>query len=542
MTGLRELRPHQVAGLDGLKLAFAEGCHRPLLQAPTGYGKTVIAAYICAGVMRKLRRVAFCVPSISLIDQTFERFVENGILPEQMGVIQADHPWRRPAAPIQICSAQTLARRELPDVDVVVFDEAHKRFAVYERWMADSGYDVGKGGESQEDEKTAVAPIQAPANGLLAANRRPKFIGLTATPWSKGLGRLFDRLIKPTSLQELIDLGYLSPMRVFAPASPDLSGVRTKQTPDGLDYDESQLAVAMDKPHLVADVVETWLQRGERRPTLCFATGRMHAQHIHERFERAGVKSAYVDANTPREERDEIGRRLKAGEIEVVCNIGVLTTGIDWDVRCIILARPTKSEQLFVQIIGRGLRTADGKADCIILDHSDTHKNLGMVTSIDRDELCDGNPKKAASTSAERKDDDLLPKCCEACTALMAKSEKVCLSCGWEFPKPIPIHTEDGELIEFDGRPGKKGGPRVVDQIAAMGKSSVFYQLNAIADERGYSDGWVAHKYKTVFGVWPRGVDKGRIEVPTMMLASWVRSQAIRWAKSNRNSNHGASA
>jgi Helicase conserved C-terminal domain len=92
---------------------------------------------------------------------------------------------------------------------------------------------------------------------------------------------------------------------------------------------------------------------------------------------RAGVSAGYIDAYTPSAERKQIERQFHAGEITVVCNVGCLTTGADWDVRCIILARPTKSEMLFVQIIGRGLRTATGKLDCLILDHSDTHARLG---------------------------------------------------------------------------------------------------------------------------------------------------------------------
>lgn len=326
---LRPLRPHQVAALDGLKASLMAGHRRPMLQAPTGSGKTICAAHIVAGAMAKHKRVAFCVPALSLVDQTFERFQENGISPLDMGIQQADHPWRREFAPVQIATAQTLSRRALPQADVVVIDEAHIRFAVYERWM-------------REHPETV-------------------FIGLSATPWSTGLGRLFDDLVKPVTIAELIDAGLLSRFRVFAPSKPDLDGVKTVAG----DYHEGQLAERMNQPKLVADIVETWLARGENRPTLCFATGRKHARAIHDQFRSVGVPAAYVDANTPRAEREAIGRALAAGEIKIVCNIGTLTTGIDWDVRCIILARPTQSESLFVQIVGRGLRTADGKPDCL---------------------------------------------------------------------------------------------------------------------------------------------------------------------------------
>ena len=318
---LRPLREHQQAALDGLRASFRAGKRRPMLSLATGSGKTVVGAHVVAGAHAKGNRVTFCVPALSLVDQTFERFRENGIAADDMGIIQADHPWRRPDAPIQIATAQTLARREKPPTDVVVVDEAHIRFKVYEDWMKESPDKL--------------------------------FIGLSATPFSRGLGKLYDDLIQPITMAGLIARGYLAPPRVFAPTHPDLSGVKIGS--DG-DYEEGGLEEVMGAKTIVADVVATWLAKAERKPTLCFAVNRAHAQKLHDEFLASHVSVAYIDAFTPREERDEIGRKLKTGEVEVVCNIGCLTTGIDWDVRCISLARPTRSEILFVQIIGRGLR------------------------------------------------------------------------------------------------------------------------------------------------------------------------------------------
>lgn len=342
-----------------------------MLQLPTGAGKTVIAAHIVAGARSKGNRVTFCVPSLSLVDQTFDRFRQNGLDSGDIGILQADHPWRRPHAPIQIATAQTLARRELPKTEIVVIDEAHVRFSIYDRRMA------------------------YPDSGVKA------FIGLSATPWSAGLGKQFDHLITPVSMRELIAAGYLSPFKVWAPSHPDLDGVKIDAKTG--DFQTGDLSERMSKPHLIADIVGNWLEKGENRPTLCFAVDRAHAAVLHEQFERNGVPSAYVDANTPREEREDIGRRLASGVVKVVVNIGTLTTGVDWDVRCLILARPTRSESLFVQIIGRALRTAPGKEFATILDHSDTHLRLGMVTHIDFDELDGGKqPRKSTQKPKER--------------------------------------------------------------------------------------------------------------------------------------------
>lgn len=490
MTSLRPLRPHQQLALDGVKASLMAGHRRPIVQAPTGAGKTVIAAHMVAGARAKSKRVAFVVPTLGLIDQTIERFVENGIDPSEIGVVQGDHSWRRPHAPIQVCTAQTLSRRDFPAVDVVVVDEAHVRFAVVERWMRDSSI---------------------------------PFVGLSATPWAKGLGKVYDDLVKPTSLAELIALGYLSPFRVFAPSKPDLTGVRTVAG----DWQQDDLAEAVNKPQLVADIVLTWLLRGEDRPTLCFATGRQHAKAIHDQFESVGVPVAYVDADTPREERSEIGRRLQAGEIKIVCNIGTLTTGIDWDVRCLILARPTKSESLFVQIIGRALRTADGKADAIILDHSDTHMRLGMVTDIDHDELDTGREAKAIAKKREKKTP--LPKCCPKCTALLPLMQRVCFSCGYEMPIRAP-EMADGELVEM-GAGGKAKPSSAIMELRKLGKQSVYSQLNAIRRETHRKPGWVAHTYRDIFGVWPRGLDDYKPEPASPLVLSYVRHKQIRFAK-----------
>lgn len=492
-TALRPLHPHQQRAIDGLKHAIVDGHRRPMLQAPTGAGKTVIAAHIVAGARAKGKTLAFCVPSIGLIDQTFERFVENGIDPAEMGVIQGNHPWRRPGAPVQIATAQTLARRDRPDVDVVVIDEAHVMHRVYQTWM-----------DEQPDRL---------------------FIGLSATPWAKGLGKRFDTLVKPTSTQELIDLGMLSRFRVFAPSHPDLTDVRTVAG----DYHEGDLAQAMSKAHLVADVVTQWLARGQNRPTLCFAVNRAHAQLLAEQFAAAGVATAYVDANTPREEREQIGKRLASGDVKVVCNIGCLTTGIDWDVRCLILARPTKSDMLFVQIIGRALRTAPGKDHAIILDHSDTHLRLGMVTDIDHVGLDDGSGR-LGSERKKREKKLPLPYECTSCTALVPATMAECPCCGHVRLRPTGVTVGDGDLSELGGVRERVHSVR--DQIAAMGKRMVYAQLLAFAEERGRSNGWAAHTYRELFGVFPRGLNPFELVDPVPLMRSWLRSRDIAFAKS----------
>ena len=371
------LFPHQAKAIELLRDARRKGKKRIMLQATTGWGKTIVAAMIIKLARAKGLRVCFVVPAISLVDQTIERFAAAGIT--DIGVIQSDHLMTDWSKPVQVASIQTLARRGYPQADLVLVDEAHKLFKTQTQWMAHPDW------------------------------QKVPFIGMSATPWTKGLGKHYDDLLVSATTQELIDGKFLSPFRVFAPSHPDLTGVKTVAG----DYHEGELADAMNKPVLVANVVETWIRQGEWRPTLCFAVDCAHAKHLQRQFEEAGIPCGYIDARTEIADRNIVRDKFKRGEYKVVCNVGTLTTGVDWDVRCIILARPTKSEMLFTQIIGRGLRTAEGKEDCLILDHSDTHTRLGFVTDIHHDILDSGKEVSKQTETRER-----LPKECPRCAFL----------------------------------------------------------------------------------------------------------------------------
>jgi DNA repair protein RadD len=479
-----DLRLHQAQAIVALRQSIAAGHRRPLVQAPTGAGKTILAAEIVAGALAKHNRVVFCVPALSLIDQTVEAFWREGI--RNVGVIQANHIMTDWTRPVQVASVQTLRRRERPIADVVIIDEAHRWFDHYGEWMADPDW------------------------------RDKPFIGLSATPWTKGLGKHFDDLIVASTTAELIEAGYLAPFRTFAPAHPDLTGVRTVAG----DYHEGQLSDAMNKPQLVADVVSTWLAKGEDRPTLVFGVDRAHAKHLQERFLAAGVPTAYQDALTDGLERAEIRKAFERGEIRVVCNVGTLTTGVDWDVRCIVLARPTKSEMLFVQIIGRGLRTAPGKTDCLILDHSDTTLRLGFVTDIHHDALDTGKPNKSAT---EKTKEPKLPKECSECNFLKPAGVHKCPSCGHEPEHKASVDWQDGELEELGA--GKKA-------VSMEEKVRWNAELQAIGIERGYKPGWAANQYREKFGVWPAAAAaKVGPKAPSAEVRAWVTSRLIRYAK-----------
>jgi DNA repair protein RadD len=488
---LRPLRPHQERALDELRRSLASGHRRPMLQAPTGFGKTLLAAHIIDGALRKEKRVAFTVPALSLVDQTVDAFEAEGIA--AIGVMQGIHPRTDREQPVQICSVQTLARRRRPEVDLVLVDEAHQLHKEIFRWMKDC----------------PSVP----------------FIGLSATPWSRGLGKYYDDLIIAATTRELIEAGYLSDFKAFAPSEPDLAGVRTVAG----DFHEGELAEAMDRPKLVGDVIETWLKRGDKRPTLVYGVNRAHAEHLQQRFLEAGVTAEYIDCFTDRADRERIFDRFRAGQTRLICNVGTLTTGIDLDVRCIVDAKPTQSRIIFVQTIGRGLRTAEGKDHLLILDHAGNHLRLGRVTDISRDRLDDGKKREG---SAKKERSEPLPKLCPECKAVLPPRARVCSEC--HAPVAVSLVNEaDGELVELGAR--RTGQPTIEDKAAFFG------ELKGHATLRGHQEGWAAHKYREKFGVWPNDprVRCARPTPPSLKTSNWLKSRAIAFHKAKGRGAHG---
>ncbi len=491
------LWPHQASTIIRLRDAFADGARRIMLQAATGAGKTKIASTIICGVCDIGRPVLFAVPAVELIDQTLAKFFAEGV--RDVGIIQANHMMTDRSKPVQIASVQTLMRRELPPADLVFLDEAHRWFDFYRHWMFEPSW----------------------ADVL--------FIGLSATPWTKGLGAYYDKLVIAATTQKLIDAGYLSQFKVFAPAHPDLKGVRTLAG----DYHEGDLGTAMDKQPLVADIVETWLKHGVGRPTLCFAVNRLHAAHIAERFGEHGVRAGYVDCFTPAAERADIRRKFQSGEFQVICNVGVLTVGVDWDVRCIILARPTKSEMLFVQMIGRALRTAEGKDHALILDHSDTTLRLGFVTDIHHDELDDGKTREH-----HKRDRIKLPKECPQCAFLRPPSTPECPNCGFIAAPVNKVSEAEGDLHELTRNKTPIIDPATAAQGQKREQRRVYAELCGYARERGYKSGWAAHQYKQRFGDWPRGMEGVQPCSPSAQTRNWIKSRIIAWVKAKEKARH----
>lgn len=498
MTGVLSLRPYQAQIAEHVDALIASGLRRLLIPLPTGGGKTVISAEIARLAVARRQRVLFLVHRRELLKQSSQKLHAAGL---EFGIVAAGWP-SRPGELVQIASIATLHARavrssamSLPAADIVIVDEAHH--AIAGSWRR-----------------------------LVGAYPDALIVGLTATPCrgdGRGLGDMFEALIPCPGVPELIAGGFLVPTRVYAPTTPDLDGVNVERG----DYVERQLAERMDRPELVGDVVSHWHRLNtERRPTAVFATSIVHSIHLCQEFARSGVVAEHLDGSTPADERDAILARLSAGTTEVVVNCGVLCEG--WDapaVACIVLARPTRSMALYRQVVGRGLRPAAGKADCLVLDHAGSTLAHGFVDEPITWALQADRKAERASLGGQGTRDGRTLKSCRECSAVRW-SGKPCPACGWRpRPRPVAVEFRDGEL-------GAVTRDRAVrpEQLTADHKAGWHGMLAWIARERGYAAGWVAHKYREKFGNWP--VTRHAIPIePTPEVRSWIRSRMIAFAK-----------
>ena len=256
-----------------------------------------------------------------------------------------------------------------------------------------------------------------------------------------------------------------------------------------------------------------------------FAVDLNHAQVLLERFNKAGHRFVYQDASTPNFEREGYKRQLNDSSIDGIVSVGTLTMGFDADVRCIVYARPTKSEMLYVQIFGRGLRTAAGKDHLTFLDHTETTQTLGFPTDIHHDEL-DCSEANVKSAPAERTPN--APKPCPACAALSMRIARVCQNCGHSFPLAPPLNEADGQLTEMvPGKRQKVAGRR---EYSMTEKREWQGMLVAYARRKGYKDGWGANQYRDKFGVWPASKTVPILD-PSYEVLSWIKSRQIAYAK-----------
>ncbi len=491
------LRDYQTAAINKLRSALGRN-KRVMLYSPTGSGKTEIAMEVIRCAKEKGSKVAFVCNRVGLVSQGSRRFNQSHLY---HGILQSDNT-KYVNSDVMICSIQTIASRGFPEnIKLIVIDEAHGCTSEQYRKLIEKCKDI---------------PV----------------IGLSATPFQKGLGRdygfgpLFGEMVIATTIKELIDTGYLVDCDIYAPSEPDLRGVKINRFGD---YDEIQLGVAVDKPKLVGDIIEHWQKLANGMQSVVFATNIAHSKHIVEEFIAAGITAEHIDCYTTDEDRIEILKRHQDGITTVVSNVNVLAEGWDSPITsCMILARPTRSLKVYIQMVGRALRPYEGKIKALVLDHSGTCYRLGFPTDDLPMELDDG--KKAEVKDAENKPS--LPHVCPNCHYLIQAGVGVCPHCGMVPVRPNKIEHEAGTLEKVERK----------EKFTNEQKQELWSSCLGLAEKRKRSEGWASHLYRSMAGVWPRGLKDIPCE-PIDKVVKMAQHNAIAWAHSKRNAtNIGAAA
>ena len=497
-----KLRDYQQKAVDNLRLSIAQGKRAPVLVMPTGSGKTHVAAHLIRATVDRGNTALFLAPRRELVHQTSDKLQRVGV---EHGVIMAGEPTSL-YPDVQVACIPSLHRRAiaanrvpLPRAHLVLVDEAHLSVA--------------------NTTKAIIAHYQQQGS---------RVIGLTATPCRSdgaGLGQIYDDLVEGPSVAELVDQGHLVPARYFTGEAPDLDGVRVQMG----DFNQKQLGERVNQVELIGDVVQNWARIAPDRQTFVFAVNVAHSMNLAAEFQRIGVAAEHLDGATPVREREQILERLRSGETQVLCNCDVMTYGVDFPpVSCIGLAKPTKSIARYFQMVGRGLRTSPGKSDCLVLDHAKAIQQIGFVDDPMPWSL-DGKEKVQDRLASERKTATEIT--CGDCGATF-RPAKICPSCGAEQGRRYEkaIEAQEAELREIDRQ------RKLADAKAwtMEDKHQFFAELKHIAEARGYAPGWAAHQYRNKLGTWPNAVKDADPTAPSLETLAYVRSQMIRFAKSQK--------
>ena len=495
-----ELRPHQQEVVDKLSEGFENGHRCQILYAPTGFGKTEVAMAIMKSVADKFKKTAIVLDRVVLVEQTSLRLAKYDI---PHGVMQSTHWRKRPHEPIQVCSAQTLEKRKIiPDMDLLIVDEAH----VQRRGTTD----------------------------LIRNNPNLKVIGLTATPFTNGLGSTYSHVVGASSTGDLIDKGWLSPLKVFIAKEINMVGV-TKQMGEWAQSDVTNRGM-----QITGDIVAEWHKKtyevfGKPMKTIVFCAGVKHGKDLEQKFKEAGYNFVSIsykeDDDYKREAIEEFSK--PDSTIQGLIATDILTRGFDVsDVMIGVSARPfSKSFSSHVQQLGRVMRPYEGKEFALWLDHSGNYlrfrKDWDDLYDFGVKELSDSKETtKSEPTEREKRDSK-----CPSCGGLWTSSTNICDECGFEKVNPKEVVNVAGEMLELDAKIRAK----YVD-------SERFYsEVLYYAREKGFKEGWAAYKYKEKFEVFPpRAWSTSTGTPPSLETLNWIKSRAIKYNKGRAkwNSSH----
>jgi len=448
-----QLYPDQAVVLEAVRQAYRDGYRAPLLVSPTGSGKTVMFSVVAKGAAAKGKRVQIQCHRQELIDQIDRALRAEGVV---AGIIGSDYP-ESPRAPVQIASVATLVKRleRTPAPDLMITDEGHH---------ATLGNTWGK-----------------------ILNYWPKALrlGVTATPTrlsGEGLCDIYDTMVMGLTVQQLIHLGRLSPVSVYAPPPPDLSAVHTRMG----DFIQSELAEVMGGSTVTGDAVAHYRKHAHNLPAIAFCASVDNAQKTAEQFRKGGYRAVTLDGKMDTYLRREVVADFTRGAIDVITTCDLVSEGFDVPRVVVgIMLRPTQSLGLYLQQCGRVLRTFPGKERAIILDHAGNALRFGLPTQTREWSLQGADNKKDKGGQVQAVGS---VKVCKKCYSANDSYRSTCKECGAAFPvsarKIEEVAGELQELTESTVRfKQERSGAKDLDALIQIGKI------------RGMKDpaGWAGH-------------------------------------------------
>ena len=430
-TPVKQLRDYQSQVVKEIFDYWQWGKKSVMLVSPTGSGKTLTATHIIKKFVEQNQRVLFIIHREPLVSQTVETLHHYGV--ESVGYIKAGYPHATDSDQVIVGSIQTLARRDYPEnIDLVIFDETHTT----------SFWD------------TAKNLINYYADAPVIALSKVKFLHLTATPFrlkkKEYFGNHVEAIVAAPHIGQLIKKKYLVTARHFGyDGCADFSKLETGS--DG-DYKKSQVSAVTKQLEYNQSVVNNFLKVCPDRKAISFAASVEQSLLITELFNDKGIKTEHIQAETPIEIRYQVFDRFQRGETQILSSVGTLTEGFDEpSIEAVILARPTQSLALLIQMCGRGLRLYPEKKDCYLLDFGENFKRLGRIDTKRKMRLC---PHKQ-----NRQDN----KKCPECHAVLNIFCQICPECGYIFSLPDEDKDDDEQFV--DGVFGELLDPETKEQI-----------------------------------------------------------------------------
>jgi len=484
-----KLRDHQLEVIEKLRDGFKSGHRAQLLYAPTGFGKTEVAIYLMKATAEKYNKAAMLLDRIVLVDQTSERLDKYDL---DHGVYQSGH-WRyRRNERLQVCSAQTLERRDdFPKMDLLIVDECH------------------------------IARRQTIE--FIKANPDVKVVGLTATPFTKGLGDVYTNVVCGATTSWLVEHEWLCPLKVYIAKEIDMTGAKKVAGEWSADV------VTERGMKITGDIVNEWINKtneifGKPEKTIVFCAGVAHGAFLVEEFAKHGynfVSISYKDDDQFKKEAIEDFARADT-EIHGLIATDILTRGFDVpDVKIGISARPfSKSLSSHIQQMGRVMRPHPSKQFALWLDHSGNYLRFrddwDQVFDIGVRKLDEKVEKAKKEPTEKEKKESKCPKC----GYLWPARADTCPACGHVRMRKNDVVPVAGILEELITN--NKG--------TRIDKQSFYSELIYIANQRNYNPNWAKHKYREKFGVWPRDLIESPV-MPSSTTIKWVKSRDIAFHK-----------